>query len=369
MALMLTGRPGPLVISPMFLETMMLPQMRLRWPRVAGLVASVAALSAASSGLGAQRPRSDDTLRVALPGLHHEAIAFDPVRSRVVLYEGLDSLRSTWEWDHRAWRRTADSATGPLPARFGATMGYDPERRRMLLFGGWERPAVRGGASSRLCDTWAYDGRRWERVDDGPCVTDRVRNNGIVYDTRRRELLLLDGTPELGVPVRPMRLWRWGDRGWVPLDSLGPRRTGWDRGVYDESRGVLVVPVFDGPDAGVWEWHGSQWHHAKPDSGPRARQVYGLAYEQRSRRVVLVGGQSYSRPSTFLPDMWSWDGASWTEMPLGEGLTPSARSGGTLLRDGAGDRLLYFGGYQGPPMRYIPELWSFDSQGWKRLLP
>jgi hypothetical protein len=75
--------------------------------------------------------------------------------------------------------------------------------------------------------------------------------------------------------------WATGS-GWALLDSLGPRRAGWNRGVYDEPRSVLVFPVFEGPDAG---------------------------------------------------------------------------------------RLLYFGGYSGPPMRMSQELRFLDGAGWRKWDP
>ena len=86
-----------------------------------------------------------------------------------------------------------------------------------------------------------------------------------------------------------------------------------------------------------------------------------------ARRVVLVGGQTFERPAKYLGDAWTWDGVRWAPLPVSDG--PSARAGAALLDDAANGRLLYFGGYAGPPMRLSPELWFLDSAGWRLWTP
>src|SRR5918993_5055142 len=73
------------------------------------------------------------TRRSNLPGLHHESVAVDRARNRlVVVFAAGDSLRGTWAWDGSGWLMVADSAASPT-WRYGATMGYDPEHRRVVL--------------------------------------------------------------------------------------------------------------------------------------------------------------------------------------------------------------------------------------------
>jgi hypothetical protein len=176
-------------------------------------------------------------------------------------------------------------------------------------------------------------------------------------------LYLLDGTPEVEPDtLRPLRIWKWSRDSWTLVDSSGPRRGGWDRGVYDAARSVIVFPVFQGPDRGVWEWDGTRWQHLTPNGGPIARHVHGLEYDPRRRQVVLVGGQTYDQPMAFLRDAWTWDGTRWTELAASP--APGERSGGNLIDDRQRGRLLYFGGYRGPPMQLIQEMWFLDQRGW-----
>jgi hypothetical protein len=295
----------------------------------------------------------------AMPALHGEAIVADAARGRVVLFGGRTPrgwLSGTWEWDGREWRRTVDSAASP-PPRGGHALGYDGAGRRVLLFGGM------GGPSALYCDTWTYDGARWTHADARPCFTDRARNASLVFDSRDRRMLLAEGPAVADEAARRLRLWAWKDDAWVLVDSVGPRRTGFSAAAFDDARGVLVVPVlFGGPDAGVWEWNGRDWSHVRAP-GPSTRQTYGLAYDARRRRVVLVGGQG-GRAGPYLDDEWTWDGARWSQTTRRRGATPAGRGGATLLRDVTGNGLLYFGGYSDS---LLADFWALDTRGWRRL--
>ena len=294
-----------------------------------------------------------------LPALHGEALTADAARGRIVLFGGRTSrawLSGTWEWDGRQWQRTVDSAASP-PPRGGHALAYDGASRRVFLFGGM------AGPSAVYCDTWTYDGARWSRADTRPCVTDRTRNASLVFDSRGRRMLLAEGPAVADETARPLRLWEWKSDAWTLLDSVGPRRIGFSAAAFDEARGMLVVPVlFGGPDAGVWEWNGRKWSHVRVQ-GPSTRQTYGLAYDARRRRVVLVGGQG-GRAGPYLDDEWTWNGAQWSLTPRTRRTKPAGRGGATLLRNATGDGLLYFGGYNDS---LHADFWALDARGWRRL--
>ena len=97
------------------------------------------------------------------------ALAYDSVRKRVVLFGGnralfgkteedIKLLGDTWEWDGQKWLEI--KAPGPLP-RAEAAMTFDRKRRRVLLFGGYNRS---GSKLNRLGDTWEWDGVRWNEA-------------------------------------------------------------------------------------------------------------------------------------------------------------------------------------------------------------
>jgi hypothetical protein len=86
-------------------------------------------------------------------------LAYDDVRSRVLLVGAGDYGSAVWEWSGSAWRATPMSAAGPEPSpreRFGAA--YDAERGRLVVYGG----ITPSGAA--LGETWELAWERWPRV-------------------------------------------------------------------------------------------------------------------------------------------------------------------------------------------------------------
>ena len=72
------------------------------------------------------------------PPLHWESAAFDPERGRLVLFGGTGPagyLSSTLQWNGTRWSAIADSASSP-GARHAHAMGWDAARSRVVLFGG-----------------------------------------------------------------------------------------------------------------------------------------------------------------------------------------------------------------------------------------
>lgn len=80
--------------------------------------------------------------------------------------------------------------------------------------------------------------------------------------------------------------------------------------------------------ADTWNWDGSAWQPkcgtavsgATQACGPAARYSAGFAFLQAtpsSSSALLVGGATSPNPgdqSTWLGDMWQWDGATWTQL-------------------------------------------------------
>jgi len=176
-------------------------------------------------------------------------------------------------------------------------------------------------------------------------------------------MLLAEGPAIANETPRRLRLWEWKRNAWVPIDTTGPQRVGFSAAAFDDVRGVLVVPVlFGGSDAGVWEWDGRAWKHMRVQ-GPSTRQTYGLAYDARRRRVVLVGGQG-GRAGPYFDDEWTWDGAQWSQTTRPRGTVPAGRGGASLIDDSTRGRLLYFGGYSDS---LLADLWALDAGGWRQL--
>ncbi len=338
---------------------------------------TVVALTIAPARIGAQaQPPAEP------PGLHWTSAAFDSDRGRILLFGGMGRdgvyLSETWQWDGTRWTMLVDSISSPGP-RSGHSMAFDESSSRVVLFGGSfdtrDTPLGPVKSTTRLCDTWALAGSAWTRIDRGACAIDGVWAATLVARGARGDLLLMEGwrpSASDGAPQR-MRLWRWADTTWAPLDSSGPRRSRESNlsAAFDDARSVLVVPVLGGPDTGVWEWDGKGWRHHRV-AMPPTRMAYATAYDSRRKRVALIGGVVPGSGNAGDPshrwqhDHWTWDGSAWTEVPTAM-LLPTGRAWATLLDDRRGERLLYVGGVNQNGV--LQTLWFFDRDGWRHWEP
>jgi hypothetical protein len=117
----------------------------------------------------------------------HHAMAYDPLRNRVVLFGGIGPVprSDTWEWDGTTWTPLAP-ATSP-PERYNHAMTFDEERARIVLSGGRNFASV-------LADTWEWDGAAWQRTADGLARA----GHAAAWDPVRREVRVFGGRPSGG---------------------------------------------------------------------------------------------------------------------------------------------------------------------------
>lgn len=96
----------------------------------------------------------------ALNNRTNAALAYDPDRGKVVLFGGKTdstSFGDTWTWDGSSWAQV--TTQGPAP-RYDASMTYDPTRGGLLLVGGADTSGYFG-------DTWLLVGTEWRCLDGG----------------------------------------------------------------------------------------------------------------------------------------------------------------------------------------------------------
>ncbi len=279
---------------------------------IAAVTSSGESFSTAAASLRRDAPAKYGTHNSSEPGPRNaHGMAYDRVRGRVVLFGGADEQRvlaDTWEFDGLAWKLAATS--GPAARTFPSVAFHDT-RQSVLLFGGSRVLFGTGGFSRHnlLADMWEWDGVAWKEIAaSGP----EPRSEAAMAYDRRRDRLVLFG----GYTVRP-----------------------------NGTRERL---------ADTWEWDGRSWRQIGV-IGPRARSGLGMAYDGDRGRVVLFGG------STGLPsnETWEWDGTSWLQLPS----APSGRFNPNVVHDGAGQRLLVFGGWTGS--KRIAQLEQLKSNKWQ----
>ena len=136
----------------------------------------------------------------AIPGLRGASMAYDPVRKRIALYGGegdhvgddANMVDRVWEYDGATWSKRDEIANVPPPRSF-ASMTYDTKRGRIVLHGG-----LAGLARAHLSDTWEYDGNCWKEVTDPNALPPPRGIFASSYDSVRAELVVFGGdAPDL----------------------------------------------------------------------------------------------------------------------------------------------------------------------------
>lgn len=369
---------------------------------------------------------------------HAHAMAYDAARGRVVMFGGSlvadTGIDETWEWDGKTWTRITPAGLTSPPPRFATAMAYDPLRNRVVLYGGSYYDTLFQKVTSRD-DTWEWDGTTWtERHPVGPLPpappwkathvmaydaahsrivmhsgsmwewdgnvwTERlsgasspswIREHDMVYDVARARMIVVDYG----------QTWAWNEAAWTevlanntaPSGRTGPAMT------YDSQRGRTVLfggdyaqatdtwewdgftwtkfspapaPLCCGKmvyDAGrgrsfyygwgqTWEWDGANWAQLMPAKSPTTRFGHAMAYDAARRRVVLFGGEF---GGLIYDETWEWDGTNWSQIDV-IGFPPPARYDHAMAYDEKRGRVLLFGGQD---FSALNDTWEWDGSKW-----
>lgn len=250
----------------------------------------------------------------------------DPIRGRVVLFGGLDTVfrSDTWEWDGAAW--TLRTGGGPS-ARAFATSAFDPSRETVVLFGGFSG-LLHG-------DTWEWNGVAWSlRATGGPSPR---YLSAMASDPARGQLLLFGGidagNPRLG------DTWAWNGTSWTQLCSSGPPPRYGHTLATDSARARVVL--FGGVEGDsvssgqAWEWTGAEWK-LSATSLPAARNSHGAFFDPAAGETVIFGGRL---GSSDLGDTWRYRGPAPPRIvhsPSGQVAPEGGSTSFTVAAEGVG---------------------------------
>jgi hypothetical protein len=270
------------------------------------------------------------------------SMAYDPMRERIVLFGGNAEpqvdLNETWEWDGKAW--TLVASFGPSP-RSSVNSVYIPDRGSILIFGGERTENTNTKTIPKVfADPWEWNGKGWKELPDfGPAPR---RLSALAYDTARKRLVLFGGSdrPYFSTPKNPKddiaepdpRTWEWDGRGWSVCATNGPRPRYGHSMVFDPVRNRVVL--FGGgydeltkdkkPQritrylGDTWEWDGQSWTQVS-DIGPSPRTMHSMAYDCDRGRIILYAGEISMDPDKTMMEnipnhTWEWDGNGWMQV-------------------------------------------------------
>lgn len=354
-------------------------------------------------------------------------LVYDPVRKTIVLFGGTwdrerydNFLDDMWEWDGIEWR-PIDVPTPP--ARAFAAIGFDPIRKRVVLFGGFNKLHDTTGL---LADTWEWDGVRWTRSVSHPVARGEA---AIAYCRNTQRMVLYDTT------LGGVDTWEWDGQSWTRRAVPGPGGGYWRMAADPLSGGVLLCA------ATTWLWSGSAWSLVDSNtpggvnaiagswsSGEVWRPVLGDAvpglatmawdgtawrkvwerewsgrplpqYDVRRDQIVLIphwlGGDTYvlegdrfrSFPNSPLPatggwpvyhgtlgcvvvreqvapfDLWKWDGQRWSVIPASGPRPGVCSSASAMAYDISRNKLVMLCDAN------VDEQWEWDQSGWTKITP
>ena len=295
----------------------------------------------------------------------HAVGYYDPTLRRVVLAGGPGEARSSnrdgiWSWSGTRWESVTPA--GP-PSRVNAAAAYDASRQKAVIAGGSHKI---GATATRqvIGDAWEGDAAGWRPTAGIP-----PRDHHALVDDERGNVLLFGGIPENRSDRWPTDTWRLETGGWRQVATEGPSGRARTALVYDSRRRQVVLfggvgeepaPRAPQPFYGdTWIWEGERWRKAAGE-GPPGRYAHGMVFDERAGVVLLYSGSAAHRDAP-LSDMWQWDGTRWTEIAL-TGATPGHRYQPVMVYDKARDRTVLYGGRAGSH-----DTWEWDGTRWHEI--
>lgn len=271
---------------------------------------------------------------------------YDPFHRQFIIHEGSPTDVAALSIDDGLWRGAVLSPVGPA-TRGSHAAAFDVERRAMVIFGGT------GGSEGRLNDVWALDTRRreWTRLDD-PTEPDRpvIRSNAtMVLDPNRDRLLVYGGITGAGLSPRALGdLFEFdlGSGSWreiVPPTGPTPLARLGHAAIFDTHRDRMVVyggQHFSDRTAAnlsdLWEFDCATetWTELSTEGPAVPPALVDAAFvTDGHHRAVLLGGHAGTLPLRFYRGVRILDlrTNAWTDVTdpdEGGSLPPGGGGGG-----------------------------------------
>lgn len=250
------------------------------------------------------------------------AMAYDSESDKVILFGGQTGIKWLTEMDGETWAFDVAAKTwtamkphdGPKKSE-AASMAYDIESDRVLMYGGLHLGHTTVG------EMWAYDynTNTWQQMTSGP--EDHL-GGYIAYDSESDRVILFGG----------LSLISWN--------------------------------IFN--DTWAYDFNTDTWTEMKLSASPPARNAHGMAYDAESDRVIIFG-------SAIPPDpyVWAYDynTDTWEQMPASSEM-PGTLDWVSMTYDSQADRIILYGGVSGSG-EFQDKTWAYDynTNTWTEMKP
>jgi hypothetical protein len=303
-----------------------------------------------------------------------QSTIYDPVNDRMIVFGGYDGayendISVLYLSPDPVWGQVTVAGTPPAPRGWASTI-YDPLRRQLVLIGG-----TNGGTT--FSDVWTLalgaDTLTWAQVTPaGPSPGPRAAA-AAVYDSDRDRVVFFAGMDAAGTPRNDVwALMLSGTPTWSQITPAGspPSVRNGASAIYDPVRQQLVI--FGGGlgvpnlnDTWALNLNGAPaWNELAPADPPAGRQFQTSTYDPIGDRLLIYGGSN----GPILSGTWSLplSGAT-TWVPL----SGTRRRGHLEIYDQLRQRMVVVGGDDGGPLN---DVWELDLEAdqantWLKLTP
>lgn len=287
----------------------------------------------------------------------------DSTRGRIVLFGGrqatggLDNefrlLTDTWVYDNGNWSEVV-TPNAPTPRQHGA-MAFDPVRNRVVLFGGTVFKAD-GITLENNFETWEFDGTTWVL---GSHNKPELLRPMLAWDRQRSQMILVGS--DTAFKPKMYRLDAQAAQWQEVTPEKMPDCVSDASMVYQDHNGTImtvggVCSISTSFSDQVWEWNGTTWTEIKTTIPLTRGTAFALGYDPLRATTVLYGGfvafESVPRSTTAL-----YRQNNWSFPPLDTRPTP--RSLFSFSHDPASQTVWLVGGLGEYNNNYLTDIWGY----------
>jgi len=306
----------------------------------------------------------------------HSAV-YDEVNKRMVNFGGIFCPGCLWYNDVRVLYMTGSTFTWtqlnptgtPPSGRYAHRAIYDPDNQRMIVFGGYDTVGYKG-------DLWALSltsSVGWQQITPSPPCPSARANHVTVYDPIRKRMILFggwDGTSPYFNDLWALSL--TSSVSWAQLSPSGtiPQGRNSHTAIYDQLYDRIIV--FGGNIAGVgatnetWALNFSTssdgvWSQSSPQGVPPSPRyvVTGIYDNICGRMVVFAGYDGSFTNDTWVLGLMAEGQMQWNNLSLMPPLPPK-RYSHVAIYDPVGARMIVFGGTNNPGTGALNDLWQLQ---------
>ena len=296
------------------------------------------------------------------------AMAYSEKENYVLLFGGADEkavLNETWLLKDTLWEKLA--GIDAPPARTFGSMVYDDADNRFILFGG--NTVLFGGDTLGnrflLDDTWEFRNGQWTAITTTHKPGKRAEA-AIAYDKERKKVILFGGyqfSEDGNSYIKLNDTWEFDGKDWTMVAATGPSPRNGAAMVYDAAKKITVLyggnmlrtqkdsANFNGVS---WVWNGQEWTH-NPINLPLIFNA-AIAYNADDNSALLFGGYKNGER---LNDTWSLTDTAKQYVTT---LAPPARNHAVMVYNSKAKAMVLFGGHDGENV--FGDMWQFADNKW-----